>query len=259
MFFQGNRIYSYGMHYCIAQIHGRAVLINSNGYSNSTAKHTGHVRRAFTHRTTFSVPNVSNPQSPDNLTHLSNNVADAVYSLIVCNKVSREAWELERIAELIGTFNAYCVEFDIADRIDLDAETLADLKALHAAKLARTIELDNGKAARDAIKAAKAEVEFKESVKAWKSFQGNLKGYSNEVFLRVNADRQLVETSRGASVPLDAANELVNDILSGKPVAGKRIGSFEVTRLTDTHVIIGCHNIPLVEMKRVFSIGGDHA
>ena len=52
MFFEGPVIYSYGYHYEIARFieapNGLSVVfINSNGYSNSTAKHTNHVIRAI--------------------------------------------------------------------------------------------------------------------------------------------------------------------------------------------------------------------
>lgn len=52
MFFEGNVIYSYGHHYQIAQLIeapcGKLVcFINSNGFSNSTAKHTNHVWRSI--------------------------------------------------------------------------------------------------------------------------------------------------------------------------------------------------------------------
>jgi hypothetical protein len=52
MFFDGEIIYSYGHHYQIAHFidapNGQKVcFINSNGFSNSTAKHTNHVWRSI--------------------------------------------------------------------------------------------------------------------------------------------------------------------------------------------------------------------
>ena len=52
MFFDGETIYSYGHHYQIAHFidapNGQKVcFINSNGFSNSTAKHTNHVLRSI--------------------------------------------------------------------------------------------------------------------------------------------------------------------------------------------------------------------
>ena len=47
VFFYGNTIYSYGYHYELAKFHEingeTIILINNRGYSNTTAKHIGHI------------------------------------------------------------------------------------------------------------------------------------------------------------------------------------------------------------------------
>jgi hypothetical protein len=267
MFFQGTEIFSYGHHYCIAKLFGKVALVNSRGYSNSTAKHTSNVRRAITHLVTFDVPNVFEPTAQENVTHLANNVADAMLSLIRCLNVSEHKWELKRINEAAQDFNLYCETFNIQDRIVLDAETLADLEAIHTEKLVKTLVRTTARQERNRLewiarekiqeeRRVKAEIEYKESVKAWKLFQGSIKGYSNEVFLRINQEKNLVETSRGADVPLDEALSLIMRINRNEAVQGVKIGSFEVKELTPSHLVIGCHNIPLDEMNKVFSLTG---
>lgn len=54
MYFSGNRLYSYGQHYKLAEIitskSGEvAVLINNTGYSNTTGKHISLIRMATIH------------------------------------------------------------------------------------------------------------------------------------------------------------------------------------------------------------------
>jgi hypothetical protein len=259
MFFQGTRIYSYGTHYCIAELHSangqRVALVNSNGYSISTAKHTNYTRRALTHLTQFVVPNVSNPQDAENITHLANKVADSITDILRARNVNE--WMLNRVNGSIRDFNLYCETFAIQDNITLDAETLADIDAIYREKLEQTNKRDAEKRAKRALERQKEEQEFKESVKAWKLFQGNLKGYSNEVFLRLNVEKNLVETSRGADVPLDQALKLVQLVETKQVKQGFKIGSFEVRELTDTHLVIGCHNIPLTEMRNVFGVNNN--
>jgi hypothetical protein len=272
MFFQGTEIYSYGRHYCIAKLFGKVALVNSNGYSNSTAKHTRHVRRAITHLATFDVPNVYNPTAQENITYLANQVADSMKHLIKCLNVCTwndkgEIYEVDRIQHAVKKFNLYCETFNIQDSITLDEETLADLKAIHAEKLVKTKLREAARTARQAVEYAerqkanearwaKEELEYKESVKAWKLFQGSIKGYSDQVFLRINQEKNLVETSRGADVPLDEALSLIMRINRNEAVQGVKIGSFEVKELTPSHLVIGCHNIPLEEMNKVFSLTG---
>lgn len=47
MFIDGDRIYSYGHHFCIARRVNGMVLLTTRTYSNSTAKHVSHVWRAL--------------------------------------------------------------------------------------------------------------------------------------------------------------------------------------------------------------------
>ena len=65
IFFENSIIYSYGYHYKMAKIHdtnGDIVLINSRGYSSSTAKHTTYVIRAISHLKSLYCP-VVDPQN----------------------------------------------------------------------------------------------------------------------------------------------------------------------------------------------------
>lgn len=48
MFIEGHTIYSYGYHFPIAELVGTShALFNSNGYSNTTARHKSHVYSAL--------------------------------------------------------------------------------------------------------------------------------------------------------------------------------------------------------------------
>jgi hypothetical protein len=176
-------------------------------------------------------------------------------------------FELDRIKDAVKDFNLYCETFAIQDSIVLDEETLADLKAIYDEKLVKSKVREAARSERRKAEYAKyekereerrvkEELEYKESVKAWKLFQGSIKGYSDQVFLRINQEKNLVETSRGADVPLDEALSLIMRINRNEAVQGVKIGSFEVKELTPSHLVIGCHNIPLDEMNKVFSLSG---
>ena len=57
IFFRDKSIYSYGCHFEMARfVDTETVFITSRGYSVSTAKHLGLVRRAVRHKTVFTVP-----------------------------------------------------------------------------------------------------------------------------------------------------------------------------------------------------------
>ncbi len=71
-YFDGRTIYSYGTHFPCGRIvfnkHGdKAYILNSDSYSNTTAKHMGDVRWAVpSYETTFEVPGCSSPDAREN-------------------------------------------------------------------------------------------------------------------------------------------------------------------------------------------------
>jgi hypothetical protein len=72
-------------------------------------------------------------------------------------------------------------------------------------------------------------------------------GSGAPVMLRVNDST--VETSKGASVPLKAAEILYKAVKSGRDVKGYKIGYYTVTDVQPDEIIIGCHTIPMEEVE----------
>lgn len=255
MFFEGTSIYSYGLHYCIAKMHGDIVLINSKGYSNSTAKHTNEVCRAVTHKTVFYVPEVNSPDSEANILYLQNQVIARIENILNNRVIGRD--------DLLTVYNAnyrlvsYLEAFNITGReLDLDFEFLADLEVIFKEKLARCAELNALREEKLQVARFEAEKAHKASIADWKAFKGPIKGYSNEVFMRINQEKGVVETSRGAVVPLKEALITLAQIKSGKiDVVGRRIGEFEINHVDNEMVKVGCHDIPMAEIDAVFGQG----
>lgn len=254
MLFDGTSIYSYGFHYCIAQMHGDIVLINSKGYSISTAKHTNEVRRAVTHKTVFYVPEVNSPDSEANILYLQNQVMAQIEVILNGRVVEKD--DFTDIYNANYRFASYLKAFKITGReLELDAEFMADLEVIFKEKLARCAELNALKEEKQKAKRLEAEKEHKASIADWKAFKGPIKGYSNEVFMRINTEKGVVETSRGAVVPLKEALITLAQIKSGKPVVGQRVGDFEIDLVNETMVKVGCHDIPMAEIDAVFGQG----
>ncbi len=254
MFFEGTSIYSYGFHYCIAKMHGDIVLINSKGYSNSTSKHTHEVRRAVTHKTVFYVPEVNSPDSEANILYLQNQVIARIEDILNSRVVGRD--------DFTGIYNAnyrlasYLKAFNITGRgLDLDVEFMADLEVIFKEKLARCAELNVLREEKLQVARFEAEKAHKASIADWKAFKGPIKGYSNKVFMRINREKGVVETSRGAVVPLKEALTVVSDIRAGRPVVGQQVGDFEINLVNETMVKVGCHDIPMAEIDAVFGQG----
>jgi len=61
IFIEGDTIYSYGRHFAMAKRHGyNSYLFTTRGYSNSTAKHLSHLRRALSGATLIFCENPDN-------------------------------------------------------------------------------------------------------------------------------------------------------------------------------------------------------
>lgn len=257
MFFNGAKIYSFGSHYTAAMFHGDTVLINSNRYSNCTGRHLNYISSAVKHKQSFDVPDVCNPKSGINVLYLSNEISDAITRMIYGrgNKHGTGSkWEFQRFTELTKEFNAYCSAFGIKDRLELPDDFTDDLRALCKAKDDRaTAIFAPKKAEADRLRAiADAEYEAKQqaSLDAWMRGE-DARYYGNKTLLRIHGDK--VQTTQGAEVKLEDAMELLRRMRAGENVKGFTVGDFTVDKLTKDKIIIGCHEIPLSEVNRVFA------
>lgn len=83
----------------------------------------------------------------------------------------------------------------------------------------------------------------------WRNHERNDLPYGAPVMLRKNKNE--IETSRGARVPIEAARALYSKIRSRSDVAHFVIGNFTVTSLTPELLTIGCHDIPMSEVEMI--------
>lgn len=259
MFFEGPVIYSYGYHYEIARYvtapAGQVVcFINSNGYSNSTAKHTRHVTHAIPSGIpVFHVPFVrssyyygrsSQSISIENL----GGIVDAL--LVECkNKI---------YDQLKARTNYY--SFTEAARIYANIEQICELFGIPVPALpekwneaeAKANYLRNTVVERETAKQQKAIQKNKELLEKWLRHEFNGQLYDIPVHLRVSKDGELIETTKGARVPLIEAKKLLVMLRSGADVKGHNIAGFTLIENTLDHVQIGCHKISWPVINELF-------
>lgn len=291
MFFRDtNKVYSsyisYGHHYCIAERHtakdGRTpvILVNSNGYSPTTGRHTSEVVGAISHLKSFHVPDNSDPLAPENKNELLDRVINRFEGLMLKRSgfysTYKESGQDNCYArhffyEAVETFNDYCATFGIKDRIDIGADLRAEIDEVCAYRAERERVADETRLANRAAfrnltveeqtrieceRAAKRDAaalrKFNSQIEAWKGGAGpaSLHAVPNSVvLLRIKGD--ILETSRGARVPLDEARALYASLKTGRDIAKKPIGHYRINSVGSTHVIIGCHTVPIEEIRRV--------
>jgi hypothetical protein len=241
IFFEGDKIYSYGRHFILAKkfiYEGRVItFLNTKSYSNSTSKHQNHLRQAV-NGLTFSInfPNNSNFEI-GHLGQVRRDLEEEIKSLIKKQLRARSNdYYIEAVnakASLITRLNE-CFP-DIVAPINLFEIEGYRKSSLYAANLR------NNKEEREQAKKAKKAEKEKEYLSQWLNGTWNGQLYNLPIYLRFNGD--YIETSHGAKVPLKESLILLNDIREGKDCKGIKIGNYTVIETTLDYIKIGCHVI----------------
>lgn len=274
MYFEGDSIYSYGAHYLMAKLFRvkgqRIAVINSNGYSMTTAKHTAHVRDALRGLDVLvmTLPDPSAIKSAANVKYLKDGV-ELRYAHCEANvRVDSKNDIRDRLANItteIKRVNMYLKVMGLKP-IKLNEKRYAAIKKHLEARFKRYLELqtpemiakrENDKVKRAEAKVRKSETEVRDSIVAFRQ-NGIIRGVLATLpyaLLRIQGSE--VMTSRGARVPLDAAREAVKRLLTPQVFEPFAIGQFQVedvifnNELNDTVIQAGCHRILLSEAKAV--------
>lgn len=259
MFFKDNIIYSWGYHYEIARLiespTGQKVcFINSNGYSNSTAKHTNHVSRAIPKNIIkFYVPFVKsggyyqkdNSISIEKLPTIIQNMALDCKNLCFDQlKARTNTGYFRQAASLYSNILEICLFFN------LEVPVMPDnyIEAKNKYKF-----LINTQTQRENIKAAKEFEKSKELLTKWLNHEYNGQLYNIPVQLRISKDGQMIETTKGAKVEYFRGVELFNKLVNKENVNGHKINGFTLLENSTEAVTIGCHVINWPVINQFFN------
>lgn len=255
-FFKGKSIYSYGYHYHMGELYhdNKTLLINSDKNSVTTQTQKSSLDSAASHLQVFYVPNLSNPKDEENVLHLSNIAADLLDEFI---RSRTSHYLFKQVRQAISDFNAYCALFKIKDRINLDDDTWKMLEEMRDIKHAKRLieqEKRNEKQKEKWVLAKKErkarKIKDLVKVKDWKKGGDRFYSYGLPCFLRVKDNE--VQTSQGASVPLNQAIYLLKQLIkNGINTEKQKIGHYEFTIMQGETISIGCHDIQLKEAMNV--------
>jgi hypothetical protein len=259
MFFEDKKIYSYGYHYLLAMIHtansGRQiVLVNSQGYSVSTAKHTGHVYRAISHFEHVNVP-CPNPHTEElhkvNLDHLYKTVTGLLKRIPRARVYG--ATYLNQAYEAFDNLKCYLAFFDVQDA-QLSEQQLNSIVSWTEDGLVDDTLREKISQREQQNKERETEHE-QEAIAKFKRHEG-LYTPGNSAYLRLSKDRQRIESSKGESAGLDQAGVLYKMIKRGQSVAGFELNGYKVNFFEGGILRIGCHSIPESEIDEIASTLG---
>lgn len=245
LFFKGNKIYSYGYHYLLGEfLDDNTILINSKGYSNTTAKHTSMLMNAVSHYRRIMLP-IHRSEQID-VKYISILIQDASIKILKArNKENYSSYIIstfEKLEDFLNEFNK---------------PLLKDEDFKQAKKIYKAIKKDESKYIEDAKERVK-KAELKEQEK----FKKDLKKFFNyeldyiykktikEDFLRISLDKERIETTQGIKVSIQDAKNLYLMIKQGKDIKGVRIDNYTIISLNG-HLKIGCHNINVKNMHEI--------
>jgi hypothetical protein len=264
VFFQGDRIYSYGHHYVMAMFHGQSlVLMNENNYSSSTAGHKSTCRQAIDYNQ-YKVIEVPNPDPQGKYSHKTN-LNFFEQTILTCIQKQKKARVYDYICDannVIESAKYYIEQFKAKKYLtarqkrlfystDLVLDSKADVERIEKA---------------EANKKAKAQRKYKIALKEWRIGESNwLPRQNNDnAVLRISGDN--LETSQNISIPLTEAKRIFDIVIKCKNenrefvTNGKRITIFRHYNLdyikTNGDLKAGCHSIKWEETQAIAKTQG---
>ena len=244
LFFEGGRIYSYGYHYLLGEFISNeknevAVIINTDYYSSSTAKHSSLAWGATTHYTQFEKQYTEEKSVISLLNELGTKLLKARKPLIYINEANTVINNhLEYLDFMHGRGFLPKSVLKAYEPFQLDEE---ELKALQ--------DKDKERRKKEAQR-QREKHEF--DIKAFMEYGMNyLNSYKiSEAYVRISKCGNYVETSKGVRVSVREAKILYNKILKGEDIKGFKIDHYTVISINGT-LKIGCHDINLENMHEV--------
>lgn len=245
VFFEGNKLYSFGYHYTLAEfINPETVMINDKGYSVTTSNHINLARMALSHKKQFFItetdPKIVLRTIQINISKLINARKPALYLLpsfrlwkklneyitYTKNKTIKKTIEYKEIRTLIRA---------------LEKDPRAGVSALN--KFAKS-------KARTAKKLLLAN--FSREKKEFRSFKRDqINGYSYmHDLLRVSKDGLNIETSQRVDIPIKEAKRLLT-LIERKKILGATVDDKYTVTAFNGVLKVGCHNIPIEEINRI--------
>jgi hypothetical protein len=260
-FFEGPTIFSYGSHFPIARfIDDDTVLLTTQSYSVTTARHIGMTRRAVFHKTVIDVHDVI---GTDGATHTAN-VLDLMKR--ITDEVARIrrartgfSWAVGNLEHRIDNLRAYFTRFrkkiepktrkEVSRLLKQVIFTEEELTGFNQREFDHNQKRDQADETRRAkqIKQATADLEkWKAGEPSYSSF------YLLPVVLRLHGEE--IQTSHGASIPVSVGIKLwkrMTGTNGGAPVVGTNLGHYTVDSWDGETLKAGCHTIPKSEIQRM--------
>jgi hypothetical protein len=250
---QFNVLYSYNT--AIAQIHNNTPIINRYSYSNTTSKHQSHAFNALDYSKEiidlefpkYNLRDLIFGQGDFDNFVKSYNETLANQALIKSSR-SRKYKDmlLQQAISIFNNLKKY------SELLNLDYSIPVNLTELTN----QLIIAEKEKKEKEKILLQKAIEKEQNDLELWKKGQ-DIRRFFNSTALRIKRD--VIETSRGANIPLEHAVKFWalikkwhdNNITYEKGSHSIHLGHYIVDSFKNNILKVGCHEIPYSEIKRI--------
>lgn len=233
IFFKGDSIYSYGYHYELGRfLDDKTILINDEGYSNTTSKHIYLLIGATSQYKQYYKTKVNIHLVHDKIMYLKGKLARARKPQMYISEIY-ERWNI---------FNEYINE---RKRTILTKEKKYKELLLFVDSLQEETSIEdlrNWAKEEEKKKREKQKKELTESLTKFRAYENNYFRVGNKDYLRLSKCAQFVETSQGVKIDIEEAKRYLKLLNSGAMMRGAKIGNY-TTISFDKLLRIGCHNI----------------
>lgn len=255
-YFNGDSIYSYGSHFMIAKHHtnkqGKSVvLFTTRSYSNTTAKQIGVTRAACSHKDLIFCKNPDGISHTENFNNWQSLMESSAKSLANARKPEKY---LNEISAFYAQAEVYAQYFDLNVPEGLKSansiSSKEDYKEFEEKRQALIIKTEKKHV-------AKLKKDHKALLTKWRGFESNrLSIYDGKDYLRYNVGKNRIQTSQNVEIPIQIAKEFYSYILNTVSNGGciqcdKKLMEFDVNAIDKKFVRVGCHNVPMKEIKGI--------
>lgn len=233
MFIDGDCIYSYGYHFCIAKrVSPGVILFTTRTYSKSTAKHVAYTWRATSHMRRIECYDPTASHS-ENQKHFLSEIRELLPYLAKARKPEKYLREIQVICERAKT---YCEFFKI--KMDKDLKQFVESEDLN-----KTNEKYEATVALRAKRERRAELKKRtEALMKWHNFETNYAPcWLDYQELRLDTNKNRIETTMAVKIPFELGREFYEKIRSGELKVGDQLLFYRVGWIDAEEIHVGCH------------------
>lgn len=243
VFFYEDKIYSYSYHYLLGEfIDDKTIVIDTRGYSNTTAKHIHWIIGATRQYKQFFTLSCD-------IYHVHTQVLSLKDRLATARKPENYINQILSLWDSLNEFIKYTKNKN-TPKDDRYKEIKRIVKAIQSQPQEYQHKLAEAKKKQELAKQRKEAKQIKDTLSKFYNYEVHTFRIGDKDYLRISQDGSNVETSQHVKVSIDEARTLYQLICKGVDIAGHRISNYIVNSINGT-LKIGCHNIDMDSVHKV--------